>query len=413
MGNDRDYVIIIGASEMVFPAYRIAREDLGLGIIGFDYASDAVGMRYADVPVKVSTKDVSGAVKAARELAHRYRIRGVFTCGADVEVTVAAVAEALKLPGIPLDVAMDCNDKIRMHERLDRVGFTQKARYRIVEHEQDLTDAINYTGLPCVVKPVANCASRGVQRLDQGYDVTDAFTWAQANNLGDDRRVLVEQALDGSKHTVEMIAYQAEWHLLSIIDTYYISPRWPCETGLNTTTLSKKRQTAAFEFAKKVAALVGVGFGAHKVDINFDRHGNLGLIELTARLSGGFHCQYASPLAYGSNDIRAALKLAIGLPLDFEDICHKWQRGSAVRAVFPEPGRIVRIGGVEEARRMQGVAEVFVWRKPGDVVRPYRNSADRVAFVIAEGATTDDAIVNAERAGAIVSIETVPVAEIT
>lgn len=406
MGERKKSVIIVGASELVFPAFRIAREDLGLNIIAFDYNPDAVGMRYADVPMNVDTKDVEGAVAKAKELSASYDIQGVFTCGADVEVTVAAMAETLALPGIPLSVARDCNDKIRMHQRLDAQNFQHKARYRIITEVSQLGDAASYVGFPCVIKPIANCASRGVQRLEHGDELHAAYVLAQSFNMGEENRVLLEQSLEGSKHTVEMIAYEGETHLLSIIDTHYISPRWPCETGLNTSLLSQDKQQQAFDFAKDVARAIGIDYGAHKVDINIDASGQFSVIELTARLSGGFHCQYASPLAYGSNDIRAALKLAVGMPLDMEDIRHKWSKGSAVRAVFPEAGVIRQIEGVAEAKAMPGVAEVFIWCKPGDKVGPYHNSADRVAYVIAEGEDTMTAIANAELATKQIQITT-------
>jgi biotin carboxylase len=402
----KEYVIIIGGGALTMPAYRIARDELGLGIIAMDWDPNTPGMRYADRAVEVSTKDVEGAARAAKAVAAEVPIIGVFTCGADVEVTVAAVAEALDLPGVSFEVARRCNDKVLMHRHLDAKDFAGKPRYRIVYSSADACSAADEVGFPCVVKPVDNCASRGVQRVDNPSDVAEAYGLAAGFNIDKSTGVLVEECLVGTKHTIEMIAYAGEWHLLSLIDTHYISPRWPCETGLNTTRLSLEDQTRVFDFAVAAARAVGIDHGAHKVDVNLDAEGRIGLIELTARLSGGFHCQYASPLAFGSHDIRAALKLAIGRSLDLEDIRHQWERGAAVRAVFPPPGRIVSITGEDEARSVPGVKEVFIWKGVGDIVGPYRNSADRFAFLIADGSTTEEAVANAEKGVAAINIET-------
>lgn len=404
--NRRDHVIIIGASDLVMPAFRIAREDLGLGIIAVDYNPDAPGMKYADVPVIASTKDVEAVVSAMQDLHARLSIIGVFTCGADVEITVAAVAEALKLPGIPVEVARRCNDKLLMHQYLDSQGFCGKARYRLAETAEEAFAAGQFAGYPCVIKPLDNCASRGVQRLQTQEEMASAYQLAVSFNGERGGEVLVEECLEGSKHTIEMLAWNDTWHLLSIIDTHYISPRWPCETGLNTTVQPIDMQERMFRFAEKVARLIGIDFGAHKVDINVAQDGTVKLIELTARLSGGFHCQYASPLAFGSNDIRATLKLSVGLPLDSEDIRHKFERGAAVQAVFPTPGTIVSVSGIEDARRAPGVDQVFVWKNAGDTVGPYLNSADRPAFVIAGGNTTAEAVANAKRGAGLIQIET-------
>lgn len=404
--DSKPHVIIVGASDLVMPAYRIAREELGLGIIALDYNPAAPGMKYADLSLEVSTKDVDAAVAAARQAAAERQVVGVFTCGADVEITVAAIAEALGLPGIPLEVAQRCNDKLLMHRYLDQQGFGDKARYALVESAEQAQAALPQVGLPCVVKPLDNCASRGVQRIDDAAELAAAYELAVSHNGERGGEILIEECLQGSKHTVEMIIWQGERHLLSIIDTHYISPRWPCETGLNTTTLSEEMQQRVFAFAGRVADLIGIDFGAHKVDINIDADGHIKLIELTARLSGGFHCQYASPLAFGSHDIRAALRLAVGQVLSLEDIRHRYEKGSAVRAVFPAPGRVTAIRGVEQAKALPGVAEVFVWTEPGKRLGPYLNSADRPAFVIAAGDTTEQAIRNAEQGVAAIQIDT-------
>jgi len=406
-----DHVLIVGAGDLVMPAFRIAREELGLRVIALDYDAQAPGMLYADEALLVSTKDIPAAVAAAKEAARNRRIAGVFTCGADVEITVAAVAEALGLPSIPLEAARRCNDKVLMHRFLDQQGFTEKPDYKVVTDASQACRAAREIGFPCVIKPIDNCASRGVQRLDGPEETAAAYDLAVSFNLSGGSEVLVEECLRGSKHTVEMIAYQGQAHLLSIIDTHYISPRWPCETGLNTTTQPLKAQRRIFDFAKEAARLMGVDFSAHKVDVNIEEGGRARLIELTARLSGGFHCQYASPLAFGSHDIRASLKLALGQGLDWEDIRHRYEKGAAVRAIFPQPGRVASISGVEEARTALGVDQVFIWCQAGDVVGPYKNSADRVAFVIAGGETTAEAVTNAERAAGLIEIATAPVGE--
>ncbi|HDP70434.1 MAG TPA: ATP-grasp domain-containing protein [Actinobacteria bacterium] len=404
--DSKNYVLIVGAGDLVMPAYKIAREELGLGVIALDYNPKAPGMLYADKSLLVSTKDVQAAVDAAKEISKKCKLKGVFTCGADVEVTVAAIAEALSLPGIPVEVARRCNNKLLMHKYLDDKGFKEKANYLVANNLTEAYNAAKLVQFPCVLKPIGNCASRGIQRIEKPEEVEAAYKLAVNYNEFYGGKILVEECLEGTKHTVEMIVWNNQWHLLSIIDTHYISPRWPCETGLNTTLLSKELQERSFQFSKRLADLVGINFGAHKVDINIVPDGKIKLIELTARLSGGFHCQYASPLAFGSHDIRAALKLAIGQPLDFNDIQHRYEKGSAVKAVFPDQGRITSISGVEEAKKSPGVEEIFIWKKIGDQVGPFHNSADRPAFVIAKGETTDEAIANAKRGAALIKIQT-------
>ena len=294
-----------------------------------------------------------------------------------------------------------------MHQFLDEIGFDQKPKYRTVQNFSSLVCAVKEIGYPCVIKPIDNCASRGVQIVFEEKELESAYDLASSFKINSSTNLLLEEYLQGSKHTVEMICYKGDWHVLSIVDTHYISPVWPCEIGLNTTTLNQQQQNIVTNFAIHAAKSIGIDIGAHKVDINLSEKNEVRLIELTARLSGGFHCQYASPLAFGSSDIKAALKIAIGYDLCLEDIKHKFNRGAAVRCVFPPTGKITSIEGVEDARQMPGVAEVFVWKKVGDRVGPYHNSSDRFAFVIASGTDTETAISNAEQAILKIKIQTI------
>lgn len=399
----KDSIIIVGGGELTKPAYRIAQE-LGLYIIGIDQNYYAPALEYADLMVQASTKDIKLVLTEVSKI-QGWNIKGVFTCGADVEVTVAAIAELLHLPGISLNVAHRCNNKHMMHKHLDKNRKTKKAKYALpfglVELKKKIKSDFTF---PCVIKPINNCGSRGITIIESESEIEDAYNSAvnasiRVPNINSDSiPVLVEEYLDGTKHTVEMITDGKEWKLLSIIDTHYLSKKYPCETGLNTTLLDEELQEEGFNFSVDIARQVGVCYGAHKVDVNIAEGGVIKLIELTARLSGGYHCQYVSPLAYGSNDIRAALKMAIGYPLSdiLDDIKHRWNRGAAVRCVFPEPGYVSNILNIKKVKKLEGIKEVFVTCKMGDKVGPYLNSADRVCHIIADGETTEKAIKNAE-----------------
>lgn len=393
----KKHIVIVGGGLLTLPAYKVAQEELGLAVIGVDLDANSPGMRRADVSLCLSTKDVDAVVAAVQDLSKSIPICGVFTCGADVEVTVAAIAACLGLPSVSLEVAYRCNNKILMHRYLDSAGFMAKARYLLCHKEVDAQQAAKDFGFPCVVKPLDNCASRGVQIIAREDQMLEAFSLAASFNLRSDDCVIVEECLLGSKHTIEMIAYRGEWHLLSIVDTHYISLQWPCESLLHTTALPPEMQMRLFDFAVSAAKAIGIDFGAHKVDINLTPQGEIKLIELTARLSGGFHCQYASPIAYGSEDIKGAMRIAIGQPLSRSDIRRRWNRAAAVMSIFPGTGTIGAIEGIEDALASVGVRELFFIKGIGEEVGPFQNSGDRFCFLITEG---DSPLVAVDRAKA-------------
>jgi L-amino acid ligase C-terminal domain 2 len=58
----------------------------------------------------------------------------------------------------------------------------------------------------------------------------------------------------------------------------------------------------------------------------------------------------------------------------------------------------VEVGEVEEARTVDGVEWVRVYRRPGHVFGPFLRGADRAGAVLATGGTRDDALACACRA---------------
>jgi biotin carboxylase len=132
---------------------------------------------------------------------------------------------------------------------------------------------------------------------------------------------------------------------------------------------------------------------------------------MTARMSGGFHCQYTDPLATGMNSIKAAIDLAVGRELDPADITPRWHRAAAERAILAEPGVVTAIEHVEEAKQIPGVEHVFINVKEGDVVRPPTSNMGKPGHVITSGETRADAIAAAKQALKTIRIITAPATE--
>src|SRR3712207_2957645 len=114
-------VLFVGAGRHQRGAIRRARE-LGLRVVGLDRNPDAAGLRAADVGEVVDFREI----EAVLEVARRHSVDGVLTVSADRAVpVVAAVAEALGLPGIGTETARVMTHKVAMRERLASAGVPQ------------------------------------------------------------------------------------------------------------------------------------------------------------------------------------------------------------------------------------------------------------------------------------------------
>src|SRR5919206_671363 len=103
-------VLFVGAGRHQRRAIRQARER-GLRVVGVDRNPDAPGLAEADAGEVVDFTDVDAVIEAAR----RERVDGVLTVSADRAVpVVAAVAEAVGLPGIGMETAHVMTNKNAM-----------------------------------------------------------------------------------------------------------------------------------------------------------------------------------------------------------------------------------------------------------------------------------------------------------
>src|SRR5215471_17672400 len=114
-------VLFLGAGRHQRAAILRAKE-LGYRVAAIDGNPDALGLEEADVADVVNFVEIPKAI----EFAERIRPDGVLTITSDrAVVSVAAVAEALGLPGIGVDVAVGLTHKVEMRRRLAAAGIPQ------------------------------------------------------------------------------------------------------------------------------------------------------------------------------------------------------------------------------------------------------------------------------------------------
>jgi len=405
MPDNRPAVLVVSGGVMQVPAIQAAH-DLGLAAILTDRDSSAPALAQADEAHMVDIFDAEGHVALARRLQETWDLRGVFCQGADVEVTVASVSEALGLPGIPVAAAKRTKNKALMRAAFDDAGVVNP-RWVEVRGEKEADSALELVGLPCYVKALDNSASRGTSRVDSAHELLPAIRHAMANSTTG--TALVEECYVGPEQSVETIFdADGKLHRLNIVDRLFTHQGgWALELGhVNPTGLPQSDQDALFELAETAAEACGVNFGVFKSDTILTADGPR-ILEVASRLSGGFDAQVTTPLATGRNFIRAAMRLAVGMPFDEADITRARDAYAAAWASLPTPGRVVSIDNVDEIRALAGVHDVFLRTAPGEIIEPYIDCGARPAFVVADGSTYDEAINNARAAAQALSITTV------
>ena len=385
-------IIIIGAGLLQVPAIQIA-QDMGLYAIVFDYNKDAHGMKIADLPMVVSTRDVDGSVRAARDLSKQMEINGVITVGTDASTTVAAVANALGLPGNRFEDAYAASNKIRMRERFKKNNVPQPNFFPVWNYEETI-EAFRHLNKPVVLKPADNMGARGVMKVENESDILAAFNRAKSSSPSGE--VIIEEYMDGPELSIDMLIYDNEIYVTGVADRIIEYPPFFIETGhIMPSNLDKDKIDNAIKVMKDGIKALNLKIGAAKGDIKVTKNGAM-VGEIAARLSGGFMSAYTYPLSTGVNLIKNAIEIALGNPPS--DLKPKWNKVSVEKAFLPGTGIIESIDGIEKAKNINGIKEVFIKTKAGDILVPPTNNLDKAGNVIAVGSTRDEAIAIANKA---------------
>ena len=383
---------------------------MGLHVVVSDQDPQAPGFAWADDCLLASTYDVEATVAAARRYHQQVRrLDGVMCLASDVPLTVANVAAALGLPGISLESARLACDKLAMKRKFaaDGVPVPWFSQVESLEHLHRL---VAEQGFPLVLKPVDSRGARGVLLLKEGMDLKWAYQ--ESRGFSSTGRVMVEQFLPGPQVSTESILIEGVAYTPGFADRNYeflerFAPYIIENGGQLPSFLPDDVQAEVREVVAKAALSLGITDGVVKGDLVVSQ-GRAYVIEVAARLSGGYFCTHEIPWSTGVSTIKAVIRQAVGEPVDPEELRPRSQKGVVQRCLFPRPGRVVSIGGVDQARQLPGVAEIVINVQAGDVVRKPTDSNAAAGIVLAMAATRPEALQRATAAAECITVETEP-----
>lgn len=403
---------IVGGGVETVPGIETAKR-LGLHVVVSDGSAAAPGLATADEGVVVSTYDVDGTVAAARDRVVRgARIDGVICIATDVPVTVASVAAALELPGIPVSVARLAADKLAMKTRFVEQGIPVPW-FAPLASAADLRAVVAERGLPLVIKPVDSRGARGVLRLTDGVQLDWAYK--EAARWSGSGRVMVEEYLEGPQISTESLLLDGMAATPGFIDRNYehlerFAPHMIENGGQQPSVLGPRERAEVRDLAESAGRALGICSGVVKGDLVVTEDGPR-VIEVAARLSGGWMCTDQIPLATGVDFVGAAIMVALGDTPTADELTPGPGPGVAIRYIFADPGIVTAIHGVADAETMPGVHRLGLFVQPGSRIDAVTDHTRRAGFAIAVGRDAGDAVERAEAALARLSIETAPLDE--
>jgi biotin carboxylase len=395
-------ILIIGAGLMQVPVIEAAKR-MGLRTVATDYNSEAPGFALADIGLEVSTRNIDFSVLAARRIASQIPIHGVLTVGTDASRTVSAVAAALEVPGIRYDVAECATNKIKMRECFRQHGVPSPD-FEYVWTRDEARAALKRLGLPVVIKPADNMGARGVKMIDSADQLDEAFTEARCASVSG--MIIIEEFMEGPELSIDALVWDNHIEIASVADRIIDGAPYFIERGhILPSNMPEADLRAACEVMIRGVRAMGIDIGAAKGDIKMTPDGpKIG--ELAARLSGGYHSGFTYPLATGVDLMSAVVRIAMGEPPG--DLTPKHHRVAGERAIIPDTGLITSVEGLDEARNLPGVKNIFTIYKAGDIYHSPTSNMGKFGNIIAVADTRAELEKIYERVLSTIKITTVP-----
>jgi biotin carboxylase len=380
-------LLVLGAGPAQLGLLAAAREQ-GLFVIALDRDPTAPGFRYADRRAIISTEDEHGIER----LAAAERVEGIIAPGIDWPVGIAArVAERMGLPH-PIDaaVANRAVSKQKQRELLTGAGVPQPSWHLVSAQEDGLP-------VPSVVKAPDRQGQKGLTLVRSEEELPSAI--ARAIEESRSGAAIVEQVVDGPEVTVNAFSLRGDFHPLTVTDRLTAEPPafgvalahvWPSESG-----------GEAAGVAEAAVRALGIENGPTYTQLRIGPEGPQ-VIEVAARLGGGHDAELAK-LALGVDLNGLALHAALGEPIWSAALRAEPQVGGAVvRFLVPPEGVLQEVEGADEARAVEGVQDVRIYREPGHVFGPFRRGADRAGAVLATGDSREEALERADEAARLI-----------
>lgn len=350
---------------------------------------------------RVGSSHIDAIIEQAREWHAKEQFAGVLTFSESAVVAVAAVADALGLPSIGLQTALNSRNKLLMRQAHERAG-APIPQYRFVESLRDALTAAEDFGYPVILKPTLGAASNFVFRIDTPQEMEQRYAqaivgieqmaWSANEAAGIDlgpKGLMVESFLDGREYLMEALAWDDEVYLGSVVDRItaegatFDDDVHHAPTSMSEDDLKKVHQAV-------IAAVRGQGLrrSAMHAEVRFHK-GEPYMLEIAARPGGG-GLDMIARITADYDPIAAVVDVARGVK---PRVHHFQPTGvhTTSMCLLSGEGVVEHVDVPAEVSESEKAFLLKITARPGDVIKRPPNGNSIIGFLGTTGTSMEDA----------------------
>jgi formate-dependent phosphoribosylglycinamide formyltransferase (GAR transformylase) len=355
---------------------------------------------WRDGALPLRFEDAEGATRQIIDYAQKNPVDGIVALGDQSPPVAARACRLLDLPYHSPQAADFCRDKYLSRSQLQAAGLNVP-RFTRFHVDSDPRQLLNGTGggidFPCVLKPLALSASRGVIRADDRDQFVKSFERIRNLLRSPEVKVMREESSDyiqaeeyieGTEIAVEGIVVYGAMRILAIFDkpdplggpffeeTIYVTPtRLPAEVK------AEVRKTLT-----RALAALQLFHGPFHAEMRINREG-VWPLEVAARPIGGLCSRALRFHSQGGGKTLSLERLLISLALG--EAVNGVEREECASGVMMIPviqeGIYEAVEGIEEALAVPGVEDVVITAKHAQRLIAWPEGCSYPGFIFARG----------------------------
>lgn len=389
-------ILFAGAGSAQTPAIVHANE-LGYITFALDGNRDAPGFECAKNYVVGDIRDPN----FIKFYAEQFKVDAIVSIATDVAVpSVARACSELGLPALSVISADISVNKLMQRKKMKEAGLNLP-KFESFKSLSQAMQLLPRIGFPLVIKPIDSAGSRGVKLVNSVEEMVDAVKDALIHSkLGVG---LIEEFIEGPEVSVEGFVVNGELKVIALTEKYRSSPPYLLDTSVHfPDNLKSEERELIIAEAKRAVQSCNLDSCPVHMEVLRSKSGPI-VVELGARGPGFRVFTNILPYVTGVDTVEVQLRLALGLPIELTP--YKYPKGAAIAFINPTPGKLRRVSGLDNARRIPGVMEAEVYIKPGQIMGCLKSGSDRIGHVIVYGKDRNDADSVMSRALSFIKIE--------
>ena len=336
--------------------------------------------------------DVDRSVAIIVRFASDYPLTAIVAAEDDFTPVAAEASDALGLRHHPPEAVRSARNKAVMRQQLEEAGFPSPW-FQVASVEDDAEAAAGSVRYPCVLKPLALSASRGVIRADTPEEFGRAWRQireilAQPDALTRSghgvAKILIEAYMPGGEVAVEGIVVGGQLKTLAVLDKPdpMEGPYFEETILVTPSRLPESVRREIVSCVQRSVDILGLDNGPVHAELRVDAE-RASLLELAPRSIGG-RCSTILRFEPEATLEELILRHALGMPID--EYSRAPGAGGVMMLPIPDAGVLREVGGSEAALEVPGIDGLEITIPVSHKVVPLPEGNRYLGFLFARAA---------------------------